>query len=56
MDDNKVPEQPKTDQDQLSCDSCGWVIKRNEEVYAIKNNEVTCEHCLEAMVEQKELH
>jgi len=42
----------------LSCDSCGWVIKPGE-VYAEKYGEITCEHCLEAMAAggpPKELH
>ena len=55
MDKEKDPPQ-QTDQEPISCDSCGWIIKRTEEVFAEKNGEVTCEHCLEAMAEQKVLH
>jgi hypothetical protein len=31
---------------ELSCDSCGWVIKPDE-VWAEKDGEITCEHCLD---------
>jgi formylmethanofuran dehydrogenase subunit E len=39
----------------LSCDSCGWVIKPDE-IYAEKDGEIICEHCLEAGRTPKELH
>lgn len=42
------PGPKEEDIEKLSCDSCGWVIKVDE-VYAEKDGEVLCEHCLDVL-------
>lgn len=34
-------------QDQITCDSCGWVVKVGEVYAEDKNGEILCEHCLD---------
>ena len=41
---------------ELSCDSCGWVIKGDEVHAETAAGEVLCEHCLDNGRAPKELH